>query len=79
MSILEPAHKIYGEAKPTRLLAHCSCCTPAAAVTVHEDGTRRCHISGQKTPASADVPELLEMRRAYERHMLSLARACELH
>ena len=79
MSILEAANKIYGEAKPTKLLANCSCCNPPAAVTVHEDGTRRCHVSGENTPATADQPELLAMRRTYERYMLKLALDCELH
>jgi len=65
---LEPADKIYGQAKRVGRQDPCPSCKDHPAV-VFEDGSRLCAISGESFVATGG--ELLDMRRAYEAKLLS--------
>ena len=64
---LQPADKIYGQAKSVNRQDPCPSCKDHPAV-VFEDGSRYCAISGESFVATEG--ELLEMRRAYEAKLL---------
>jgi hypothetical protein len=73
-----PSHERYVEASPTGLLTSCSCGVIHSA-TVYADGSYHCEESGKYFVATAATPELLAMRKQFERETIERIRACELH
>jgi hypothetical protein len=73
-----PSHERYVEARRTSLLTACSCGV-AHSAAVFEDGSYHCDESGRYFVATAATPELLAMRKQFERDTIERIRACELH
>ena len=64
---LQPADKIYGQARSVGRQDPCPSCKDHPAI-VFEDGSRYCAITGESFVATSG--ELLDMRRAYEAKLL---------